>query len=78
MFATLRRSRPRRSSRFVPTMNDLGSRITPVMIIPVESGLDFPDPESIDQVQSEQSIQQQMADLISRVEEMCVTHPADV
>lgn len=81
MFAVRSRNRSRRSSRFVPGVDDLGHRIAPVIIIPVECGLDVPHPESIEQEQgpeAEKTMQQQMADLITRIEEMCVSTPADV
>lgn len=72
MFAT-RRSRPRRSGRFVPVVDSLASRIAPVGTVPP---LEVPPVEAppADTIPADQ----QLIDALLTFDEVCATGPMDI
>ena len=84
------RNRSRRSSRFVPSVDGLAPRITPVCIAPIDCPLtDVPiddvgtteTTETTDSdyvMEHDPAFEEMMADVILELEKLCRTTPADV
>ncbi len=84
MFAIRQRRRSPRSSRFVPAVDGLPTRIVPVSVAPLEISLveSEPAPEPVApptyESQTDESFCEMMAEMLRELQEECQSTAADV